>query len=106
MLKLTLVFLLTAACHQALAAKDQNGMWVGTFAKKAIALQYSLWAEAQMRYSFDQGGMGQTLYRTGALKSLNPSHELGLLYGFVQAGLQKSTGSLFNTDKFTAILPD
>ena len=42
-----------------------------------------------MRYGFDQGGANQILYRTGLLYGTSSAGEFGLLYGYIQSGLQK-----------------
>ena len=39
-----------------------NGNWWGTFTKKEIATNLSLWAETQLRYNLSTGGMAQILY--------------------------------------------
>ena len=65
-----------------------NGTWWGTFTKKEIATNLSLWAETQLRYNLSTGGMAQILYRTGLLKKVN-THELGFLYGYIQSNTAK-----------------
>ncbi|NQZ18061.1 MAG: DUF2490 domain-containing protein, partial [Bdellovibrionales bacterium] len=60
-----------------------------TFSKKEITEGYYGWIEGQLRYGFDQGGVNQFLYRTGLLVDVAENHQLGFLYAFIQAGIQK-----------------
>lgn len=71
------------------ASNDQKGTWWGTFSKKEIKPGYSWWAETQLRYSNDQGNVGQTLYRTGLLKKSGTLGENGLLYAFIHNNSSK-----------------
>lgn len=75
--------------NMALAAEDQKGMWLGTFANKKLTENYSFWIETQLRYNLDEGNAAQVLYRTGVLQKLNERQGLGYLYAFIQSGLNK-----------------
>ena len=66
--------------------RTKNSFWAGVFSKKELTTEYSWWSEAQLRYSFDQGGVGQFLYRTGALYTIDNDHGIGLLYGYITTG--------------------
>jgi hypothetical protein len=63
---------------------DPNG-WYGFFSKTELSKKYSWWTETQLRYNFDAQTMGQTLVRTGLLRSIGRS-ELGLLYAYIETG--------------------
>lgn len=71
------------------AETSKNSGWIGTFSKKEVSKNYSSWIEAQLRYGLDQGGVDQILYRTGVLYRLSQNQEIGILYAFIQAGIQK-----------------
>ena len=101
-------FLLTASLAFAQNAfaktNHENGFWLGTFAQKKLTYKYSLWAENQVRYSFDLGGTEQTLYRAGLLQKLNRKHGLGYLYGYVQSSsLKEHRLTLQHTQKYGRI---
>jgi len=72
-----------------LAAENKYGEWFGTFTKKNLSDRLSLWSETQLRYSYSDGAMAQVLVRMGLLDQVNPNHELGYLYGFIQSGHSK-----------------
>ena len=81
--------LFSTTIFAATSDNTRNGTWLGFFHKKQLPQDYALWTEAQFRYLLDSSGMQQTLYRIGALKKINDSHEVGLIYGFVQTGIMK-----------------
>ncbi len=86
MKNLIILLFLTFVTISYSSERSQNSGWVGIFAKKELTKEFSWWSEAQQRYSFDQGGVGQFLYRTGGLYRLNDSHGLGLIYGYITTG--------------------
>lgn len=88
-MKKTLLIILSFVALNSYAQKNNKGTWFGTFAKKKITQKDFLWLENQLRYSFDNGGMQQFLYRTGWLRELNKTQGMGLLYGFIQSNSSK-----------------
>ena len=86
------------------ATENKKSGWLGTFAKKEINQKYSFWLETQMRYSFDNGGTGQILYRTGVLQKIFEDQGLGYLYGYIQSKtLKEHRLTLQHTCKFNEI---
>lgn len=64
--------------------------WMGVFIKKPLGSSaWSAFGETQLRYSFDGGGMQQTLFRGGVLNTLSEKSEVGLLMGYVDTALQQ-----------------
>ena len=57
--------------------------------KKNLSERFSFWSETQLRYSYSDGATAQVLVRMGVLDQINPTHELGYLYGFIQSGNSK-----------------
>lgn len=85
-MKHLLILMMVIFCFNTLAAlENQNKTWLGIFGKKKLQdHDFSVWQEIQYRYDFEQGGMQQLLTRLGLLKSLNNSHEVGLIMGYIQ----------------------
>jgi len=87
------IFLLSLllSVQSAFAAEidDQTGHWVGTFVNKPMSERFSVWAESQIRFNHDIGGVQQVLYRTGVLQRLSAESGIGYLYAFIQTGGQK-----------------
>ena len=85
-LLLVLIFFFST-CSQ--ASENTTSGWLGTFTKKDLSEKYSFWAETQLRYSIEDGGTNQLLYRFGLLRTLNNEHEIGFLYAFIQSSQLK-----------------
>jgi hypothetical protein len=70
------------------ATETANGWWIGTYAKKSLSQSFTGTMETQIRSSFENGQVGQILYRAGILYKLNPekSQNVGFLYGIIQSG--------------------
>ena len=81
-----LLLILFFIFSSSLAAKNQNGTWLGTFSKKQLSETYSYWIETQVRYNTDLGNTSQILYRTGLLQKVSQSEGVGYLYGYIQSG--------------------
>lgn len=83
----SLIFLLSSLLVSfASGSENSNDFWLGTFTKKSISKNYSIWTEAQMRHDLDRNEMQQTLFRTGLLRSLSNGQGLGLLYAYIETG--------------------
>lgn len=65
--------------------KDQQGGWLGIFSKKNLTSKYFWSSEAQLRYNFDTGSVGQFLYRTGLNYKVSDSTQSALLYGYISS---------------------
>lgn len=75
----------------ALAQTDNEfGGWLGIFSKASLdPLEASLWQEFQLRHSFDKSDTKQLLFRFGPLWNWDENKEYGLLYAFIQTGVNK-----------------
>jgi hypothetical protein len=108
-MKILLFALITSISLNSFATtKSLNSAWFGTFSKKTLNQDYSWWSEAQLRYSFDNGEVGQFLYRTGLLKSISKDQGVGLLYAFITTNTAKEhrwtfqhTQTYMNNDSFS-----
>lgn len=87
--KTLLIFCLMLGVAPCWSVENNTGMWLGTFGKKSLTESSSFWSEVQLRYNSDNGTMRQTLFRGGWLQKVSDSHEFGLLFGYIQTGLQK-----------------
>ena len=88
-MKILIFFIFLISSSNIFAAENQYGEWFGTFTKKSLSERLSFWSETQLRYSYSDGAMAQVLVRMGILDQINPTHELGYLYGFIQSGSSK-----------------
>jgi hypothetical protein len=77
--------------------KETPGAWFGLFHKKNIGKELSMWGDFQLRYTMEEGGMQQTLFRFGPLWKLSKDHEIGLLYGFVESSVKEYRTTLHHT---------
>lgn len=85
MKKIIISFLFIFSFNTLASYENQNKTWIGIFGKKKLQdHDFSIWQEIQYRYDFEQGGMQQLLTRFGLLKSLNESHEVGVIMGYIQ----------------------
>jgi hypothetical protein len=87
-----------------LAADDQTGAWLGTFANKKLTSSFNYWLETQVRFNHDQDATKQVLYRTGLLHKIGKSHSLGYLYAFIQSGLTREHRFTFQHGQTYGIL--
>ncbi len=71
------------------APKETPGAWFGLFHRKDLNDHFSMWGDYQLRYSMEEGGMQQTLFRFGPLYRITKRQEIGLLYGFVEFGVKE-----------------
>jgi len=84
-----------------LSAEHRVGGWLGTLTSRELTTDFSLWAETQARFNFDNIQISQILYRTGLLYKLDDRHGLGFLYGFIQGGnLKEHRWTLQHTWKY------
>ncbi|MBM3580060.1 MAG: DUF2490 domain-containing protein [Alphaproteobacteria bacterium] len=91
MLRKVSIILLFLLSNQFAFASDRNtsNTWNGIFNKKELVDGYSWWSEANLRHNLDKPENAQTLIRTGLLKKISDSQEVGLLYAFVKTGRSK-----------------
>lgn len=87
--KFILILGLLTAATNVQAIDDRPGAWLGTFGRKTISDNLSLWSEAQLRYNQESTTMAQTLFRGGLLYNWDEDHEFGFLMAYVQSDLQK-----------------
>jgi hypothetical protein len=67
------------------AVESKGGSWVGTFTNTSISKVFSLWAESQLRFTFNTNGVSQLLYRFGLeQQNLSENHKLAYLYAFIR----------------------
>lgn len=63
--------------------------WAGLFHRKSITDHWTIVGETQLRYSNDDINLQQILVRPGVMYRLNPQHEVGFVYGYIQSGQLK-----------------
>jgi len=84
-----LIFLVFLFSFNLFATQTSKDIWYGYFNKIKLSDKSSWWTEAQLRYDLDTQRKQQTLLRTGYLYSFNKNHELGLLYAFIETGVNR-----------------
>jgi len=89
------ILVLIMSMSSAFAVENDIAAWLGTFIKKPLNQKYSIWMDAQVRYSLDEGETAQTLYRTGLLYQYDENIEYGLLYAnFQTSGISEHRPTL------------
>lgn len=86
--KKIITLLLLSFSSVSFATETTNNWWLGTFARKKLTEHFTGHLETQIRNSFEDGQVGQILYRTGVLykPNLESSQYFGFLYGIIQTG--------------------
>ena len=85
----TIFFLFTIFNLSYAETQNTSGAWWGTFLNTNLKNDFNFWAETQLRYNSSKGQLGQILYRTGILQTLNKNHNIGYLYGFIQSPISR-----------------
>ncbi len=84
-MKIFIVLLVSVFISNSYAdSRSFDRTWLGLFNKKKISETYSIWAEAQARMDNYKFTNQQLLLRTGLLKAIDATNEIGLLYGHIQ----------------------
>lgn len=78
---IVLILIFTNLSH----ASDENSTnsWLGVFNRAKLSDGYYWWTEAQLRSSLDSRDTSQILFRTGLLKDIDSTNQIGFLYGYI-----------------------